>query len=246
MKRLLTRNKKWVIIFLKRGSTMQILRVFSLICIMQFVLLSPSYGIGAELSLMPPSVQPLPPQNQHLWELFNVGSDEDLTALLLQDLETKGIGQVILELNAKLTMSDMKKLYSILIGEASTEPLALRLWEFTEQKEKIESVPLYGDPRVILIAKSKQVPFEFWIGLSDGSFWQVEPYHMGGDDPFLQKIMINALLGNYIMKADPALFEVRQFPKGEFAGLLNVKEMEQGVNLEGKDVYFLAHDGFMK
>lgn len=204
-------------------------------------------GVGVSPSPAPPP-PPVQVDNQQLWQLYNVGSDEELTAILLKEVESKGIEQVILELNSKLSVSDMKKLYAILILDPQAEPLALRLWEQLDQKARIETVSVCAVdlPKIILIAKSKQAPTEFWMGLSDGTFWEVDSSHLGGDDPFLQKVMINSMLGNYIHKAEPTLFEVMDFSSCNFYGLMIVKEMAQGVNFEGKDVYFLGHGGFVK
>lgn len=208
------------------------------------------FALFAGVVPMPPTPappQPAPlPMEQPLWQVWNVNSNEELIALIIQEVNSKGIDQVILELNSKLTLAQMKKLFEILNHEEYTDSLAQSLWQFIEQKEKIESVPLCGDPRVVMVAKSKEMPTEFWMGLSDGSFWKVAADHLGADDPFLQKILINSLLGNYIHKADATFFEVLRFPGCEFSGFMNVEQMKQGVILEGKDVYFLGHGGFVK
>lgn len=203
-----------------------------------------TYGVGVSPSPPTPSVEV--EGNLHLRQALNVQSDEEIIPMLLSEMETKGMDQVISDLGQKLTISDMDKLYAILIQQEQMEPFALRLWEFRNQRVKLESAPLFGDPRVILVAKSKEIPAEFWMGLSDGSFWKVDPSHLGGDDPLLQKILINSLLGNYVIKQDPLTFEVRTFPQAKFAGKLHVEEMKQGMNLEGKEVYYLGIGGFVK
>lgn len=220
--------------------------MIKLILMLQLTLLAAVHG-GVNLDPSPSPIQTLEPE-QRLWQLFNVGSDEELITFFLREVGVKGIEQVILELNGKLTVSDMEKLYDILIKDAQAEPLALRLWEQKEQKARVETVsPCQAeDLRIHLIIKTKHSPTAFWMVLSDGSVWEVDPIHLGGDDPFLQKLLINSMLGNYVRKAEPTQFEIIHFLNCQFLGFMNVKEMGGEVNFEGKDIYFLGMEGFVK
>lgn len=233
---------------------MYLLKISFLIAVLviQYALI-PSHGMGVGVSISPPTPSVEIEGNLHLRQALNAQSDEEIITILQAEMATKGIDQLIAELAQKLTISDMEKLYSILIQQEQMEPLALRLWEFRDQRVKLESASLLADPRIIFIAKSKEIPAAFWMGLSDGSFWKVDPSHMGGDDPLLQKILINSLLGDYVIKRDgsenllfPQLVEVRTFPVGGFFGYMEVEEIEQGVSLKGKDVYYLGIGGFFK
>lgn len=197
-------------------------------------------GVGIDLLPPPP---PVYVEENPLFQKLNASSDEEIRALLLQEVQEKGMKQVILGLNQKLSLSDMKSLFAILNKEAATEALAEKLWKFIQQKAKIETIS-DCNPRIMTIVKSKQTPTQFWVGLSDGTSWQVEPYHMGGDDPAMQEIMINSLLGDCVQVYDN-LFEVTPFPDGGPASLMHVQKIEQGMNLEGNDVYFLGWGGFV-
>lgn len=208
-------------------------------------------GVGVSPSPAPPPpvyVDDQQVDEQLLRQVLAADPNEDLTAFFLQEVKSKGLDKVISELNDKLTVRLMEKLYSILILDPQAEPLALRLLDLKDQKARIEGVSVCAEnlPKIILIAKSKTSPTEFWMGLSDGTFWEVDSSHLGGDDPFLQKLMINSMLGNYIHKAEPTLFEVMDFSSCNFYGLMIVKEMAQGTSFEGKDVYFLGQGGFVK
>ena len=191
--------------------------------ILTAVLLSAPIYSQVNLSPSPdiPS-QPVLDFNQ-LKEWISNGSNDEIIAWFGQEIVNKTPEKIVSEFATTLTIDELNKLYAILIETTDqewTEGLALKIRELRDQKVKVETPPLCEHPRVVLIAQSREAA-EFWIILSDGSSWSVEPSHFGGDNHQLHRVMINSILGDYVVKHShssgnqdyPYLFETLSFPK---------------------------------
>lgn len=205
-------------------------------------LLSP-LSVSAQTTLMPPTEKP---QDlnwiQEELEVDTPEARQNIINKIYNTLHEKTEASVLNEFMKGLSVAKLQKLYKILIEATDyewTENFAEKVWQALSLKIKLESVVLYDNPRINLIAVSPGER-QFVMELSDGSIWEVAD-HLSGD-PEVDLVIIRGLLGQYT-EVEPYTYETYSyritalgFPEIQFNGYMQANKISS-LSLENKDIY---------